>query len=128
MNIKHNPKAVAPPGGKYTHGIATGAGASWLHVSGQIGTAADGAVPAGIEAQVENCWKNIQAVLADAGMAMDDLVKVTVFLTSAEYIVPYREARDRIVGDARPASTLVVVSALVRPEWLCEIEAVAARA
>lgn len=128
MNIKHNPKSVAAPLGKYTHGIETAAGARWLHVSGQIGTAADGTVPAGIEAQAENCWKNIQAVLADAGMAMDDLVKVTVFLTNAENIAAYRTARDRIVGDARPASTLIVVSALVRPEWLCEIEAVAAKA
>lgn len=128
MNIKHNPSTVAPPLGKYTHGIETAAGARWLHVSGQIGTASDGTVPAGIEAQAENCWKNVQAVLREAGMAMDDLVKVTVFLTRIEDIASYREARDRIIGDARPASTLVVVSSLVRPEWLCEIEAVAAKA
>ena len=127
MNTQHNPKDIAPPSGKYTHGIATPAGARWLHISGQIGSAADGTVPSGIEEQVENCWKNIRAILADAGMGMDDVVKVTAFLTKAENIGPYREARDRIVGDARPASTLVVVSSLVRPEWLCEVEAVAAK-
>lgn len=127
MNTRHNPQAIAPPAGKYTHGIASPAGACWLHISGQIGNAADGSVPPELESQVENCWTNVRAILADAGMGMDDLVKVTVFLTKAEHIVAYRAARDRILGDARPASTLVVVSALVRPEWLCEVEAIAAK-
>lgn len=124
---KHNPKSVAPPAGNYTHGIATPAGAHWLHISGQIGTAPDGSVPPDIEGQVENCWKNILAILADAGMGVEDIVKVSAFVTKTDYIVPYREARKRIVGEARPASTLVVVSSLVRPEWLCEVEAVAAK-
>ena len=128
MNTRHNPKTVAPPGGKYTHGIATPAGARWLHISGQVGTAPDGTTPPGIEAQVENCWKKIRAILSEADMGIEDVVKVTVFLTKSENIAAYREARDRITGEARPASTLVVVSALVRPEWLCEVEAVAAKA
>jgi enamine deaminase RidA (YjgF/YER057c/UK114 family) len=50
-----------------------------------------------------------------------------VFLTSDQNIAAYRAARDRIIGAARPASTLVVVSRLVRPEWLIEIEGVAAK-
>lgn len=127
MNTKHNPKTIAPPSGNYTHGIGTTAGSRWLHISGQIGSAPDGTVPPDIEAQVENCWKNIGAILAEAGMGVEDIVKVTAFLTKSENIVPYREARDRIVADARPASTLVVVSSLVRPEWLCEVEAIAAK-
>jgi 2-iminobutanoate/2-iminopropanoate deaminase len=128
MNIKRNPSQIAPPGGRYSHAVETRGNARWLHISGQIGTAPDGTVPSGFEAQVENCWKNITAILADAEMGIDDIVKVTVFLTSADNIAAYRTARDRIIGDARPASTLVVVSSLVRPEWLCEVEAVAAKA
>jgi enamine deaminase RidA (YjgF/YER057c/UK114 family) len=128
MNIKRNPAQIAPPGGRYSHAVEVPPDARWLHISGQIGAAPDGSVPDGIEAQVENCWKNISAILADAGMGIEDVVKVTVFLTRAENIAAYREARDRIIGDARPASTLVVVSSLVRPEWLCEVEAVAAKA
>ena len=85
MNTQHNPKDIAPPSGKYTHGIATAAGARWLHISGQIGSAADGTVPSGIEEQVENCWKNIRAILADAGMGMDDVVKVTGFDEGGEH-------------------------------------------
>jgi 2-iminobutanoate/2-iminopropanoate deaminase len=128
LNRKRNPSAVAPPAGRYTHAIGVPANVRWLHVSGQVGVAPDGSTPAGIEAQVENCWKNLLAILEDAGMTLDDVVKVTVFLTRADSIPAFRAARDRIIGDARPASTLVVVSALARPEWLCEVEAVAARA
>jgi enamine deaminase RidA (YjgF/YER057c/UK114 family) len=124
----HNPVGVAAPAGPYTHGIEVAPNARWLHISGQVGTAPDGSVPADIEAQAANCWRNIRGILESAAMTMDDLVKVTVFLTSEANIGPYRAARDRLIGAARPASTLVVVSRLVRPEWVVEIEAVAARA
>ncbi len=128
MNRIHNPKTVAPPGGRYSHAIEVPPSARWLHISGQIGTAPDGTVPAGIAAQVENVWRNLTAILADAGMGIADLVKVTVFLTRDQDIAAYREARDRIIGDTRPASTLVVISRLVRPDLLVEVEAVAAKA
>jgi 2-iminobutanoate/2-iminopropanoate deaminase len=128
MNKIHNPAKVAPPGGRYSHGVEVPANARWLHISGQVGTAPDGSVPKDVTAQVENCWRNIGAILADAGMGFADIVKGSVFLTSGDDIAAYREARDRIVGDHRPASTLVVVTRLVRPEWLVEIEAVAAKA
>jgi 2-iminobutanoate/2-iminopropanoate deaminase len=128
VNIQRNPSKIAPPSGRYSHSVEVPANARWLHISGQIGSGPDGSVPPDIEAQVENCWRNIAAILADANMAIADIVKVTVFLTKAENIAGYRMARDRIIGDARPASTLVVVSQLVRPEWLCEVEAIAARA
>jgi 2-iminobutanoate/2-iminopropanoate deaminase len=128
MNTIRNPAEVAPPAGRYSHAIEVPPGARLLYISGQVGTAPDGRVPPDLPGQTENCWRNIRAILADAGMSIGDLVKVTIFLTRAEDIGPYREARDRIIGEARPASTLVVVSRLVRPEWLVEIEAVAARA
>jgi len=128
MNKKHNPTTIAAPVGAYTHGIEVPAGARWLAVSGQIGTAPDGSIPADVGAQAENAWRNIKAILEDAGMGLADIVKVTIFLTRAESIPAYRAARDRIMGDARPASTLVVISSLVKPEMLVEIEAWAARA
>ncbi len=128
MNRTRNAAAVAAPSGRYSHSVEVPPNARWLYISGQIGTAPDGSVPTGIVAQTENCWRNIKAILADAGMDVGDIVKVTIFLTREEDIAAYREARDRIIGEARPASTLVVVSRLVRPEWLVEVEAVAAKA
>jgi 2-iminobutanoate/2-iminopropanoate deaminase len=124
----HNPPGVAGPLAAYSHGVETPPGARWLHVSGQVAVAPDGGTPEGIEAQVDLAFRNLGAVLASAGMAPGDLVKVNVYLTRPEDIPALRAARDRFQGDARPASTLVVVQALARPEWRVEIEAVAARA
>lgn len=56
-----------------------------------------------------------------------DVVELTVLLVHADDIAAYRCARDRAVGDARPASTLMVVVALTHPDWLVEMDAVAAR-
>jgi enamine deaminase RidA (YjgF/YER057c/UK114 family) len=127
MNQRRNPAGVAPPGGSYSHSVEVPPNARWLHVSGQVGVAPDGSLPQDLVAQATNCWNNIGANLAAAGMAMEDLVKVTVFLTRESDIAGYREARDRVLKAPFPASTLVVVSRLVRPDWLIEIEAVAAK-
>lgn len=128
MNRKSNPSTIAPPGGRYTHAIEVPPGARWLVVSGQVGVAPDGGTPEDIGGQTENCFRNIAAILADAGMSLADVVKIAVFLTSEADIGEFRAARDRVTGEARPASTLVVVSRLARPEWRVEIEALAAKA
>lgn len=127
MNRIHNPASITPPYGHYSHAIEVPPNARWLLISGQVGGAPDGSVPAGFSAQAENCWRNILAILAEAGMGIGDLVKITVFLTREADIAAYREVRDRIIGDVRPASTLAVVSRLAQPMWLVEIEAIAAR-
>jgi 2-iminobutanoate/2-iminopropanoate deaminase len=128
MNRKLNPSTIALPGGRYTHAIEVPPGARWLVVSGQVGVAPDGSTPEDIGGQTENCFRNIAAILADAGMSLADVVKITVFLINEDEIAGFRAARDRVTGEARPASTLVVVSRLVRPEWRVEIEALAAKA
>jgi 2-iminobutanoate/2-iminopropanoate deaminase len=128
MNRPYNPTAIAPPLGRYSHAVEVPPNSRWLYLSGQVGTAPDGTVPPDIGAQVENCWRNILAILADGRMAVGDLVKVTVLLTREQDIPAYREARDRVIGDARPASTLMVISRLASPALLVEIEATAAKA
>jgi enamine deaminase RidA (YjgF/YER057c/UK114 family) len=89
--------------------------------------APDGTTPKGITAQAEQAWKNIVAILEQAGMTVHDLVKITHYLINADDIKPYVEVRRRFLGEARPASMLLVVPALVRPEFLVEIEAYAAK-
>ncbi|MDH3772222.1 MAG: RidA family protein, partial [Nitrospirota bacterium] len=66
------------------------------------------------------------AILDSAGMTRQDLVKVTVYLTRTEDIGRYRDVRDRMLQGAEPASTLLIVAGLASPDWLVEIEAVAA--
>ena len=124
----HNPKSVAAPIGTYSHGIEAPPNARWLHVAGQIGVRPDGSVPATIEEQTEVVWQNILAVLADAGMGIGDVVKITSFLTRFENFSKFAQVRARYLGSHRPASTLLVISSLARLELLVEVEAIAAKA
>lgn len=126
MLTRHNPSTIAPAFSSYSLGVEAAAGARWLHVSGQVGVAPDGSLAEGAEAQMETAFQNILAILGAAGMGPHDLVKVTVFLTRREDIGLYREVRDRMLAGATPASTLLVISGLADPDWLVEIEAIAA--
>ncbi len=121
-----NPPGAPPPASPYSQAVEVTDAKRWLHISGQIGVTPAGETLAGAEAQHEQVWRNILAILAAAGMGPENLVKVTGFITSAEQVPTFRAVRDRLLGGARPASTLVVVAALAGPQWLVEIEAVAA--
>ena len=66
------------------------------------------------------------AILADAGMGIDDLVKITTYLVRPEDVAAAGAARAKHFGDARPGSATIIIKALVNPSWLIEIEAVAA--
>jgi 2-iminobutanoate/2-iminopropanoate deaminase len=123
----HTPPTIAPPLSRYSHAVEAPASARWLHISGQVGIKPDGGVAEGLEAQMVQAWRNILAILKAADMDRSDLVKVTAFLTSEGADVGlFRDVRDRILGPAKPASTLIVVAALAKPEYLVEIEAIAA--
>jgi 2-iminobutanoate/2-iminopropanoate deaminase len=67
-------------------------------------------------------------MLDKAGMTVHDLVKVTHYLLNAADIPAYVAVRSRFLGEARPASMLLIVPQLVRPEFLLEVEAIAAKA
>ena len=128
MLKKLNPPSICAPLGAYTHGIEIPPGARVIHVSGQVGMRPDGRVAEGIEAQLACAWQNILAILAASNMAAADIVKVTTYLTRAEDFKVHPRIRAQYLGDARPTATAVCVSALAAPEFLCEIEAIAARA
>lgn len=128
MLTRHNPAALAPPFSSYSHGITAPAEARWLLVSGQVGVDPGGGLAEPPRAQFEQTWRNLLAVLADAGMAPRDLVKVTAYLTRPEDVPLFRETRDAALDGAEPASTLIIVAGLAHPDWLVEIEAVAAAA
>lgn len=122
----HNPPSVAPGTG-YSHGIELPPNARLLYLAGQLGVAADGKLAPDIEGQATQAWRNLGAVLQAAGMGYENLVKVTHFLVRREDIAVYREVRAQFLGKHAPASTLLVISALARPEALIEVEAVAAK-
>jgi len=128
MAIKFlNPKTVSFSG-KYSLAAEVPAGTRLLYVSGQVGTDPKGKLAPGFEAQCEQVWKNIGAVLKDAGLTYKDIVKATVFLTDSRFVGPYREVRDRFIKDMPyPASTLLIVAGLADPAMLVEVEVVAAK-
>ncbi len=98
-----------------------------LHVSGNVSQAEDGATVGrgNMEAQTRQALQNIRDVLASAGGRMDDVVKVTVFVTDVSEIARIHEVRSEFFAKPYPASTLVQVAQLIDPEWLIEIEAIA---
>jgi enamine deaminase RidA (YjgF/YER057c/UK114 family) len=126
MLKRHNPSTVAPPFSRYSHGVDAPHDARWLYISGQVGVTPDGKVLEGAEAQIEQAWRNVLAVLEAAGMGPRDLVKVTTFLINRADLPAARTVRDRMLQGAEPASTLLFVAGLASPAWQVEIEAVAA--
>lgn len=128
MNKIYNPSSVAKPGGAYSHGIEVAPNARWLFISGQLGITPDGKVREGTAAQAEQAWANIINILKDAGMGVEDLVKITTFIINAADVPAVRATREKAIGGIRPASTLLVIQALASPEYRIEIEAVAAKA
>ncbi len=126
MVKRYDVDGVRSPGGRYSHVGEIGSGARLFHLAGQTGTAPDGAIGEGIEEQAALVYSNITTILKQCGMGLENLVKVTVFLTSPDYIEAWRVAQKEAFGDVVPASTLLIVSRLARPELLVEVEAIAA--
>jgi enamine deaminase RidA (YjgF/YER057c/UK114 family) len=96
-----------------------------LFVSGQIPAGIDGSVPESFEDQARLVWKNIIAQLEAADMTLDNLVKVTYFLSDRKYIPEYRRVRQEVLGDRRVGLT-TIITGIFDEKWLLEIEAIAA--
>lgn len=121
-----NPETLPQPPG-YTQVVEV-AGGRTVYVSGQIALDAAGRlVGAGdFEAQARRTFENVRLALAAAGLTFDHVVKLTTFVTDFSHLATLRRVREEFVNRERPpASTAVQVAALVRPELLIEIEAVA---
>ena len=114
-------EGAAPPTGPFAPAtLATGTRV--LSISGQVATDAAGA---DAEEQARQALQQIDALLAAAGAAKTDIVRVGVYLTNMADRAAVARARVEYFGDHRPAATLVEVSALVAPELTVEIEAMA---
>ncbi|WP_315765564.1 MULTISPECIES: RidA family protein [unclassified Bradyrhizobium] len=121
-----SPSSIRPPLANYSHGIAVPAGNRLVITAGQLGIAVDESIPEDCEAQADICFANIAAILAEDGMTMADIVRLSVYVTGREHMPGYRQSRDRQFSGTPPATTLIVVAGLVRPEFVIEIEAIAA--
>ena len=91
-----------------------------LYVAGQ------GDVTGDFEIQARKAWTQIEVLLNEAGMTLTDVVKVTGYVVDRNYVSAYRAVFLEVMGEVRPASTLVICD-LVRPAMLVEIEIVATK-
>lgn len=119
---------VAAQIGAYSDSLEAQSGLRWFLTSGTPGLSEAGELPPDITGQAELAWQNIIKMLDKAGMGVGDIVKATHWLTRAEDIPAYGKVRAKYLGDIRPASMLAVIPQLVRPDFLVEIEVVAAKA
>ena len=115
---------VAPYGGRYSQAVEIPAGGRTLYVSGQVGQRKDGSMPEGIEAQSEQVWTNIMAILREAGMGVENIVKINTYITSMEIFPAFAAVRSRYLGDHKPAATAVAVAGLLE-KFLVEVELIA---
>lgn len=121
-----NPPTLSAPTG-YTHVVEVTGPAKTVYVSGQIALDKDGKLvgPGDMKAQAEQVFRNLQAALTAAGATFKDVVKMNTYITDMDKAPAVREVRAKYFADTTPASTLVQVVHLARPEFLLEVEVVA---
>lgn len=125
--LKHlTPETIRPPFAKYSHAVEVSEGMRLIVCSGQLGIAADDAIPTDTSAQTRLCFDNIRAILGDAGMDLTNIVRINAYVTGREHLKPYMGVRDELFGEPAPASTLMIVSGFAREEFNVEIEVLAA--
>jgi 2-iminobutanoate/2-iminopropanoate deaminase len=120
------PKTIRPPFARYSYGVEIPPGHRILFCSGQLGIDPAERVPATVEEQTRLCFHNIAAVLKEADLGFADVVRINAFVTGREHLQGYMAARDQFISDPPPASTLMIVSGFARPEFLVEVEVLAA--
>jgi 2-iminobutanoate/2-iminopropanoate deaminase len=124
MNIRSFSASSAPAG--FHAQVCEVSGATRLaFVSGQVPATAKGDVPETFDEQSRLIWTNIEAQLAEVGMTLDNVVKVTTFLSDRKYGMANRAIRSEVLGARTPAVS-VIICGLFDETWLMEIEVVAA--
>jgi enamine deaminase RidA (YjgF/YER057c/UK114 family) len=119
-----NAPDAAQPASPYTQAVEITGASRTLYVSGQIPADAAGKVPDDLASQCRLAWRNVEAQLRAAGMGLDNIVKVTTILPEHASLAESRRVRGEVLGDRRPASTLIV-GGLASPAWKIEIEVIA---
>lgn len=109
----------------YAHSLEVRDPRRLLFVSGTMGLDADGTAPPTLEAQLERVWDNLRAILAASDMTVDHVVRVTSYLRDAAYVDANAAARVKALNGRAVPTTAIVVETLT-PEWLVEIELIAA--
>lgn len=125
-SIKHDPfKVDTAYHAISSQGVSSSSPHRSLHLSGQYGIKPNGDLAQGFSAQCRQAIQNLEVVLRDAGMSLDNLVKMNFYLTNRQYMAELASVRQELLDGVRPAITTVIVAGLVSPDWLIEVDAFA---
>ena len=83
------------------------------------------ALPDDVAEQARNCWRTIEATLKEGGAGLADIVRATYYVTDPAYADPVLHVCGEVLAEIRPAGTIVVIAALLKPEIKVEIEGTA---
>jgi 2-iminobutanoate/2-iminopropanoate deaminase len=119
-----DPESSPRAAGGYTQGLRVSALTELLFISGQVPETREGHIPDDLESQCRQAWTNVLSVLRTAGYTTTNLLRVTTFLSDRRYAETNSRVRREVLGEHRPALT-VVIAGIYDERWLLEIEAVA---
>lgn len=123
--IPRDPKTDIYPATDYLHALEISEARRLLFISGTMGLDADGRAPDRVEDQLTLLWANLSRILAEAAMSTDNVVRVTSYLREPAFIEANQKARLVALGGRRIPTTAIIAQTL-SPDWLVEIEAIAA--
>lgn len=122
----YKPAGVPEPYGTYVHGMEPPRGSRLVFIAGQVPVAADGTVPKTMTEQADVCWGHVKGVLEDAGLDMSHLVRTTMYLTDRTLYNEADAVSAKFLKEHRTPAVCVEVRSLMEPDWLIEVEAIAA--
>ncbi|MGO6690984.1 RidA family protein [Rhizobium johnstonii] len=124
--IAHNPaNGIYAASPDYIHALEVRHPSRLLFVSGTMGLDQQGIAAADLEGQLELIWSNLRAILTSADMTVDNIVRLTSYLSDGAFMEANQNARVRALGGRAVPTTAIIVETL-RDDWLVEIEIIAA--
>ncbi|MBY5769695.1 RidA family protein [Rhizobium leguminosarum] len=124
--IAHNPaNGIYAASPDYIHALEVRHPSRLLFVSGTMGLDQQGMAAADLEGQLELIWSNLCAILTSADMTVDNIVRLTSYLSDGAFMEANQNARLRALGGRAVPTTAIIVETL-RDDWLVEIEIIAA--
>ena len=118
---------LAKPNGHFSQATAIEARGRLVFISGMTARAKDGTIAGvgNIEVQTRQVCENLKAAVEAAGGTLEDICRVDVYVRNIEYFDAIHKVRMEYFKAPLPASTMVEVTKMVKPEYLIEISAIA---
>ncbi|MBM3530778.1 MAG: RidA family protein [Alphaproteobacteria bacterium] len=123
-----SPSSISKPFSNYSHVVTAEGATKLVFCAGQVAADTDGKVlpPDDFEAQAKMVMKNLENALAAGGAKLSDVTKVTLYICNPHDVPKTRKILFDYFGAHPPASTLCILRGLANPNFLLEIEAIAA--